>query len=163
MYRASTSKAFSVYKQSAQYQRPMHTASTTLNATLTSMHSSSTSMLRVSTTNERNINAQSINNQCALYQQPMRISSDSLMPGFSSQNTFTLCSMPLKPVILRGAEGKVAESILPESTLSRVFGGIVLKDPSRSSREIFFPPQRALSRWERGDRLRWVRVMIASN
>ena len=51
MHRASTSKAFSFYKQSAQYQRPMHTASTTLNATLTSMRSSSTSMLRVSTAN----------------------------------------------------------------------------------------------------------------
>ena len=48
----------------------------------------------------------------------MRIASDFLMPGFSIPNTFTLCSMPPTPVILRGAEGEVAESILPESTLS---------------------------------------------
>ena len=138
--RASTCKVFSVYKQSAQCQRPMYTASTTLNSTLTSMHSSSTSMLRVSTANVQNINnqrtqfqqpmnatsmhrastsnAQSINNQCALHQQPMRIALESLMLGFSRTKTFTLYSMPLTPVILRGAKGKVAESILPESTLS---------------------------------------------
>ena len=48
----------------------------------------------------------------------MRISPDSLMLGFSSPNTFTLSSMLLKPVILRGAEGEVAESTLPEITLS---------------------------------------------
>ena len=40
------------------------------------------------------------------------------MLGFSNTKTFTLCSIPLKPVILRGAEGEVAESILPKSTLS---------------------------------------------
>ena len=51
----------------------------------------------------------------------MRIASDSLMPGFSSPNTFTLCSMPLTPVILRGAEGEVAESILPKDN-SRSLG-----------------------------------------
>ena len=76
-------------------------------------------MHTASTTIERNINAQNINNQCALHQQPMRIASDFLMLGFSSMNTFTLYSMPLKPVILRGAEGEVAESILTESTLSK--------------------------------------------
>ena len=48
----------------------------------------------------------------------MRIAPDSLMLGFSSTKTFTLCSMPLTPVILRGAEGEVAETILPEITLS---------------------------------------------
>ena len=76
-------------------------------------------MHTVSTTNERNINAQSINNQCALHQQPMRIAPDSLMFGFSNTKTFTLSSMPLNPLILRGAEGEVAESILSESTLSQ--------------------------------------------
>ena len=75
-------------------------------------------MHTASTTIERNINAQNINNQCALHQQPMRIAPDSLMLGFSSPKTFTLCSMPLTPVILRGAEGKVAETIFPERTLS---------------------------------------------
>ena len=68
--------------------------------------------------NQSKINARSVSIQCALRQQPMRIASDSLMPGFSSTNTFTLCSMPSTSVILRGAEGEVAESILPESTLS---------------------------------------------
>ena len=44
--------------------------------------------------------------------------------------------MPPTPVILRGAEGEVAESILTESTLFKVCGGIVLKDPSPSKREV---------------------------
>ena len=48
----------------------------------------------------------------------MRIASDSLMPGFSSPNTFTFQNMSPIPVILRGAEGEVAESTLPEITLS---------------------------------------------
>ena len=93
----------------------------------------------------------------------MRIASDFLMLGFSSPNTFTLSSMPLTPVILRGAEGEVAESILPEITLSlgvwddRPQSPISLYERSNSSH------QRALSLWERGDRLLWVRVMIASN
>ena len=78
-------------------------------------------MHTVSTTNERNINVNTycVNNQCALNQQPMRIASDSLMPGFSNPKTFTLSSMPPNPVILRGAEGEVAESILTERTLPR--------------------------------------------
>ena len=85
-----------------------------MKAKLTSVHSASTSMRRVVTAI-----AQSINIQCALNQQPMRIASDSLMPGFSSPNTFTFHNMSPIPVILRGAEGEVAESILPESTLSK--------------------------------------------
>ena len=121
-------------------------------------------MHTVSTTIERNINVNGycVNNQCALNQQPMRIASDSFMPGFSGTKTFTLSSMILKPVILRGAEGAVAESILIESTLSlgvwddRPQSPISLYERSNSSH------QRALSPWERGDRLRWVRVMIAS-
>ena len=71
------------------------------------------------TANSININVQSINNQCALHQQTMRIATDSLMLGFSRTKTFTLSSMSPIPVILRGAEGEVAESILPESTLSK--------------------------------------------
>ena len=131
--RASTCKAFSVYKQSAQCQRPMHTASTTLNSTLSQCIHPQHQCLqyqqpvyRTSATNAHpvnnqwlNINAQSINNQCALYPQPMSIASDFLMLGFSSTKTFTLCSMPLKPVILRESEGEVAESILTESSLSK--------------------------------------------
>ena len=80
--------------------------------------------------------AQSINIQCALNQQPMRIALESLMLGFSRTKTFTLYSMPLTPVILRGAEGEVAESILPESTLSLSVWVIVLKVPSPSTREV---------------------------
>ena len=57
------------------------------------------------------------------------------MLGFSSPNTFTLSSMLLKPVILRGAEGEVAESTLPEITLS-LSVLIVLKDSSPSAREV---------------------------
>ena len=49
----------------------------------------------------------------------MRISPDSLILGFSRTKIFTLSSMPPIPVILRGAEGEVAESILLESTLSK--------------------------------------------
>ena len=71
------------------------------------------------TANSININLQSINNQCALHQQQMLIAPDFLMSGFSSPKPFTLCSIRLKPVILRGAEGEVAESILTESTLSQ--------------------------------------------
>ena len=95
-------------------------------------------MHTVSTTIERNINVNGycVNNQCALNQQPMRIASDSFMPGFSGTKTFTLYSMPLTPVILRGAEGEVAESILPESTLSLSVWVIVLKVPSPSTREV---------------------------
>ena len=97
----------SIFKQYTKRQQPM-------NATLTSVHSASTSMRRVST-----VSVQNINNQCALHQQSMRIAPDSLMLGFSSSNTFTLCSMPSTSVILRGAEGEVAECVLPESTLSQ--------------------------------------------
>ena len=75
----------SIFKQYTKRQHPM-------NAKLTSVHSASTSMRRVVTAI-----AQSINIQCALNQQPMRIASDSLMPGFSSTKTFTLCSIPLTP------------------------------------------------------------------
>ena len=114
------------------------------------------------TANKIKINVQSINIQCALNQQPMRIASDSLMPGFSSPKTFTLSSMSPIPVILRGAEGEVAESILLESTLSQdvwddhLQSSISLYERSNSS------PQRVLSLWERGNRLRWVRVKIPS-
>ena len=65
----------------------------------------------------------------------MRIAPDSIIPGFSSPNTFTLYSMPLTPVILRGAEGEDAESILSESTFS-LGVMIVSKEPSPSAREV---------------------------
>ena len=44
--------------------------------------------------------------------------------------------MPLTPVILRGAEGKVAETIFPESTLSLGVWDDLLKDPSPFTREV---------------------------
>ena len=93
----------------------------------------------------------------------MRIAPDFLMLGFSRMKTFTLSSTPPIPVILRGAKVEVAESILLESTLSQdvwddhLQSSISLYERSNSSHH------RALSLWERGDRLRWVRVMIASS
>ena len=41
------------------------------------------------------------------------------MVVFSIPKIFNLCSILPTPVILRGAEGEVAESILTESTLSK--------------------------------------------
>ena len=67
----------------------------------------------------------------------MRIAPDSLMLGFSSTKTFTLCSMPLTPVILRGAEGEVAETILPEITLSLSVWGDRLQRPFSLEEEGF--------------------------
>ena len=87
--------------------------------------------------NSININVQSINNQCALHQQTMRIAPDSLMPGFSRTKTFTLSSMSPIPVILRGAEGEVAESILLESMLSQGVWGDRLQSPFSSEGEGF--------------------------
>ena len=114
----------SIFKQYTKRQQSM-------NAKLTSMHLASTSMLRVSTASVQNIN-----NQCVLRQQPMRISPDFLMLGFSSPNTFALRNMPPIPVILRGAEGEVAESILPGSTLSQGVWRDCPKDLSPSAREV---------------------------
>ena len=93
----------------------------------------------------------------------MRIAPESLMPGFSSPNTFTLYSMPLTPFILRGAEGKVAESIFPVNTLSLSVWDDRLQSPFSLYERSNSSHHRALSLWERGDRLRWVRVMIASS
>jgi hypothetical protein len=93
----------------------------------------------------------------------MRIASDSFMLGFSSMKTFTFRNKPLKPVILRGAEGEVAESILLESTLSQGVWDDRLQSPIFFYERSNSSHHRALSLWERGDRLRWVRVMIASN
>ena len=67
----------------------------------------------------------------------MRIASDFLMLGFSRTKTFTFCSMPLTPVILRGAEGEVAESILLESILSQGVGDDRLQSPFSSEGEGF--------------------------
>ena len=89
------------------------------------------------TANSININVQSINNQCALHQQTMRIAPDSLMPGFSRTKTFTLSSMSPIPVILRGAEGEVAESILLESMLSKGVWDDRLQSPFSSEGEGF--------------------------
>jgi len=147
-------------------QKPMHAVSTaianSINNNAQSINSQCTehqqSMVRASTSN-----AHCVNKQCVLHQQPMRIAPDSLMLGFSSTKTFTLCSMPLTPVILRGAEGEVAETILPEITLSLSVWGDRLQRPFSLCERSNSPTQRTLSHWERGDRLRWVRVMIASN
>ena len=67
----------------------------------------------------------------------MRIAPESLMLGFSGTNTFTLSSMPPIPVILRGAKGEVAESILLESTLSQGVWDDRLQSPFSSEGEGF--------------------------
>ena len=67
----------------------------------------------------------------------MRIASDSFMLGFSSMKTFTFRNKPLKPVILRGAEGEVAESILLESMLSQGVWDDRLQSPFSSEGEGF--------------------------
>ena len=89
------------------------------------------------TANSININVQSINNQCALHQQTMRIAPDSLMPGLSRTKTFTLRNMSSIPVILRGAKGEVAESILLESMLSQGVWDDRLQSPFSSEGEGF--------------------------
>ena len=164
MDRTSTSKAFSVYKQSAQYQRPMHTASTTLNSTLTSMHSSSTSMLTVSTAS-----FQSINNQFALYQQPMCSAStanahSTRLPyaRFLQHEDFHSVQYSSHPVILRWSQRR-SRRIHPSRKYALPGVGMtVLKVPSPSTREVILTSKSPLLTGE-GDRLRWVRVMIASN
>ena len=100
--------------QCAEHLQAIHKASATNKRNININALSFKSMHRVST-----VSVEDINNQCTHCQQPMRIASDFLMLGFSRTKTFTFCSMPLTPVILRGAEGEVAESILPESTLSK--------------------------------------------
>ena len=87
--------------------------------------------------NQSKINARSVSIQCTLHQQPMRIAPDFLMLGFSSTKTFTLSSMSPIPVILRGAEGEVAESILLESMLSQGVWDDRLQSPFSSEGEGF--------------------------
>ena len=87
--------------------------------------------------NQSKINARSVSIQCALHQQPMRIASDSLIPGFSNTKTFTFHNMSPIPVILRGAEGEVAESILLESMLSQGVWDDRLQSPFSSEGEGF--------------------------
>ena len=48
----------------------------------------------------------------------MHTASDFLSVGFASPKTLTLRSTPHHPVILRGAEGEVAESIIHKITLA---------------------------------------------
>ena len=80
----------------------------------------------------------------------MRIASDSFMLGFSSMKTFTFRNKPLKPVILRGAEGEVAESILTESTLSKGVWDDRLQSPISLYERINSSNQRALTLGEGG-------------
>ena len=50
------------------------------------------------------------------------------MVGFSEMKTFTLPSTPHHPVILRGAEGEVAESIIQKIILALREGGGTVAD-----------------------------------
>ena len=108
----------SIFKQYTKRQNPM-------NAKLTSMHSASNQCGEyqqpvyrtsnqcnaLSTTNEHNINPQSVNSQCGYHQTPYA--------RFLQNEDFHSLQYASHPVILRGAKGEVAESILPESTLSQ--------------------------------------------
>jgi len=58
----------------------------------------------------------------------MHTASDFLSVGFASPKTLTLRSTPHHPVILRGAEGEVAESIIQKITLASGRGGTVADD-----------------------------------
>ena len=75
---------------------------------------------------------------------------------------------PSREKVLLGFFGTVdsttpSKPILPENTLSKG----VWRDPPQSPVSLYernnSSNQRALSFWERGERLRWVRVMIASS
>ena len=64
--------------------------------------------------------------------------SDFLLVGFLSPKTYTLPSTPYHTVILRGAEGEVAESIIQKITLASGRGGTVADD-GRGPGETTFP------------------------
>ena len=53
----------------------------------------------------------------SITQHPIHKAQDTLMVGHSKFKTFTLPSNPPQSIILRGAEGEVAESILYQRTL----------------------------------------------
>ena len=66
--------------------------------------------------------------------------SDFLSVGFTSPKTYTLPSTPHHPVILRGAEGEVAESIIQKITLSFRERGGHRRWWVRAGQEHFFTP-----------------------
>ena len=70
----------------------------------------------------------------------MLIATDFLSVGFSSPKTFTLHSMPPPPVILREAEGEVAESIIEKITLALRERGDRRRRWERAGEEHFPPP-----------------------
>ena len=55
----------------------------------------------------------------------MHTASDFLSVGFASPKTYSLPNNPNHPVILCGAEGEVAESIIQKITLASGGGGTV--------------------------------------
>ena len=61
---------------------------------------------------------QSKTNVPSINQKPIHIAPDPFLFGFSNPKTFTLLSIPPTPVILRGAEGEVAESVIQKITSS---------------------------------------------
>ena len=61
---------------------------------------------------------QSKTNIHSINPKPIHTASDFLSVGFASPKTLTLRSTPHHPVILREAEGEVAESIIQKITLA---------------------------------------------
>ena len=141
--RVSTCKAFSVYRQSAQCQRPMHTASTTIERNI------NVNALIV------NINAQSINSQCGYHQTPLcsvSLVRRLLLFAISLLN-LSFCAEP---------KAKSQKPSSQKEPSPQVCGMIALKDPCPSMRGVSVhlkeppPPGRG------GTAFRWVLVKTPS-
>ena len=77
----------------------------------------------------------------------MHTASDFLSVRFPSPKTYTLPSTPHHPVILRGAQGEVAESIIQKITLAlRERGGAVADGGRGPVKSTFSHPSSALTR-----------------
>ena len=151
--------------QCAEDLQAIHKASTTIERKINISALASISMLRVSIAS-----FQSINNQFALYQQPMCSAStanahSTRIPHARFLQHEDFHSLQYASHSCHSARSRRrSRRIHPprKYPLPKCMEGSSLKTPLPRGRSNS-SPQRALSPWERGDRLRWVRVMIASN
>ena len=94
------------------------------------------------------------NNVPGINKKPIPITPDSLFVGSSNLKTFHLHSMPPTPVILREAEGEVAESIIQQITLALKESGDRPRRWVRTRQKHFppnsHPPKRERSPEEKG-------------